>query len=68
MKEVRPKGGMVIKKVGQRLCGCDGADEYRHEQRERTRRTDPESFSASLVELRTDESIPFQCSSPWTGV
>ena len=69
MKEVRPKGGMVIKKVGQRLCGCNGTENDRKKEPERADRAARlESFSSPLVELRTDESVAFQSSNPCSGV
>ena len=69
MEEVWAEGGMVIKKLGQGLCGCDGTEQDRKEQPDRAdRAADLESFCAALVKLRSYESVPFQSSNPWTGV
>ena len=69
MEKVRPEGGMVIKNVGQGLCGCDDAEQDRKKQPDRAdRAADLQSFCAALVKLRSYESVPFQSSNPWTGV
>jgi hypothetical protein len=69
MEEVWAEGGMVIKKLGQGLCGCDGAEQDRKKQPDRAgRAADLEWFSAALVKLRSYKSVPFQSSNPWTGV
>jgi hypothetical protein len=59
---------MVIKARGQGLCGCARPDHDWNEQPERAGSANLESVSAALVELRSDESVPFQSSNPWTGV
>jgi hypothetical protein len=60
---------MIIKKMGQGLGGCNGAE---HERKEQPERADGairlESFGAPLVKLRTDESVSFQSSNPCSGV
>jgi hypothetical protein len=59
---------MVIKARGQGLCGGASADHDWNEQPERAGSANLEAFSAALVELRSDESVSFQSSNPWTGV
>ena len=59
---------MVIKARGQGLCGGASADHDWNEQPERADSANLESFSAALVELRSNESVSFQSSNPWTGV
>ena len=59
---------MVIKARGQGLCGCARADQDWNEQPERAGSANLEAFSAALVELRSNESVSFQSSNPWTGV
>ena len=68
MEKIRPEGRMVIKKVCQSLRGGTRSEQNRNEQPERAGSADLESFSTALVELRPDESVPFQSSNPWTGV
>ena len=69
MKEVRPKGWMVIKKVRQGLGSGDSTEQDRKEDPERAdRAADSKSFSAALVQLRSYKSVPFQSSNPWIGV
>jgi hypothetical protein len=59
---------MVIKARGQGLCGGARADHDWNEQPERADSANLEAFSAALVELRSNESVSFQSSNPWTGV
>ena len=59
---------MIRQARGYSLCGCDRTEKDRKQQPERTSIGGLESLSAALVKLRPDESVPFQCSSPCTGV
>ena len=70
MEEVRSEGGMVIKKVRQGLGSGDSTEQDRKEDPERAGRAHLESFGTALtlLELRSDESVPFHCSNPWTDV
>ena len=68
MKKIRTERGMVVEKVSQGLCGGASADHDRNEQPERAGSANLEAFSAALVELRSNESVSFQSSNPWTGV
>ena len=68
MEKIRPESGMIIEACCQGLCGGARSEQNRNEQPERAGSADLESFSTALVELRPDESVPFQSSNPWTGV
>jgi hypothetical protein len=64
MEKVRPQGRMKPKARCQELCGSNASEKDREEQPESARRTDRESVSAALVQLRPDERVPFQRSNP----
>jgi hypothetical protein len=68
MEKVRTERGMIVQKVGQGLCGGASANHDWNEQPERAGSANLEAFSAAPVELRSNESVPFQSSNPWTGV
>ena len=68
MEKVDPERRMIVEARGQVLRSRARAEKDGKKQPERTGIAGLESLSTALVKLRTDESVPFQSSNPWTGV
>ena len=68
MEKIDPERRMIVEARGQGLCSRARGEKDGKKQPERTGIAGLESLSAALVKLRTDESVPFQSSNPWTGV